>query len=270
MTLPSAATDLELLCVEVDEGLDPEWMAEFGDRLATSADLRDRRARLSRIREAVRLAAPQPPPDAARRICAAAALAADVRAAAPSPPFALVDRVVAGVDAREKAAVPGPAAVATSRRTVGTPLRLFASGAVAAAAAAAVILWLRPVPAPEGVPAASPDSLTTAAPPSTGWPGDTGAGFGEAPPAGLRDVVVRVDLPDASAVAVAGSFNGWDARSTPLALGPDGRWSATVRVPAGDHEYMLVVDGGRWQPDPGAARRVPDGFGGWNGVIEVR
>ncbi len=52
-----------------------------------------------------------------------------------------------------------------------------------------------------------------------------------------------------------------------VALG-DGRWMKELVLPPGRYEYLYVVDG-RWQPDPGAAERVPNPFGGENGVLIV-
>ncbi|MBI3875935.1 MAG: glycoside hydrolase family 13, partial [Verrucomicrobia bacterium] len=37
----------------------------------------------------------------------------------------------------------------------------------------------------------------------------------------------------------------------------------------GRYEYLFVVDG-RWLSDPGADEAVPNRFGGWNSVREVR
>jgi hypothetical protein len=87
-----------------------------------------------------------------------------------------------------------------------------------------------------------------------------------------RDTVfVRFDLtaPDAHAVAVAGSFNGWRPESMRMVRGTGGLWSVTVPLPIGEHRYQFVVDGERWVPDPLAQALVDDGFGGRNSVIVV-
>jgi hypothetical protein len=52
----------------------------------------------------------------------------------------------------------------------------------------------------------------------------------------------------AADVGVAGTFNAWSPRSTPLAR-RDGRWVAEVDVEPGRHLYKFVVDG-RWVRDP--------------------
>ena len=81
-------------------------------------------------------------------------------------------------------------------------------------------------------------------------------------PAGLVTVRFVLAAPEASRVSVAGTFNQWDAAATPLVRSDDaGVWSATLSLPAGEHQYAFVVDGQRWVPDP-AAPAVDDGFGG--------
>lgn len=110
--------------------------------------------------------------------------------------------------------------------------------APALALAAAVILWILP-----GTRSASTPSLVT-----------------------VRFVLVA---PDAKAVSLAGTFNQWDARATPLVrTGLNGTWTATLTLPAGQHQYAFVVDGVRWVPDPGAPA-VDDGFGRRNSVLTL-
>ena len=86
-----------------------------------------------------------------------------------------------------------------------------------------------------------------------------------------ESVTVRLVLhaPDAHRVAVAGSFNQWNAAATPLLRsGTAGVWTATLTLPAGQHQYAFVVDGSRWVPDP-AAPGVDDGFGRRNSVLAL-
>jgi hypothetical protein len=82
-------------------------------------------------------------------------------------------------------------------------------------------------------------------------------------------------FPGARSVEVVGSFNNWSRGA--LALrddNNDGIWHGDVVLPAGQHEYMFVVDGDRWVADPlaGAGRYVDDGFGigRENSVLIVR
>ncbi len=89
-------------------------------------------------------------------------------------------------------------------------------------------------------------------------------------PAAADQVAVRFVLyaPEAESVALAGTFNQWDATATPLVPSDGGLWAATLVLPRGEHEYAFVVDGGRWVPDPGAPA-VDDGFGRQNSVLAL-
>jgi len=94
--------------------------------------------------------------------------------------------------------------------------------APALALAAALVLWL-------GWPAGSPIATQSA---------------------GTITVRFVLAAPNAREVSVAGTFNQWDARATPLVRsGANGVWSATITLPAGQHQYAFVVDGERWMPD---------------------
>jgi hypothetical protein len=80
-------------------------------------------------------------------------------------------------------------------------------------------------------------------------------------------------FPGARSVEVVGSFNDW-SRGTLHLLDDnhDGIWHGAVVLPAGQHEYMFVVDGERWVTDPLAGRFVDDGFGAGqeNSLLFVR
>lgn len=112
--------------------------------------------------------------------------------------------------------------------------------APALAAAAALLLW---------VGRASPNAATSTSP-------------------GLVTVRFVLSAPDAHDVGVAGTFNQWDASATPLVRTGAGVWTATISLPAGEHQYAFVVDGARWVPDP-AAPAVDDGFGRRNSVLTL-
>ncbi len=75
--------------------------------------------------------------------------------------------------------------------------------------------------------------------------------------------------PQATSVAITGSFNSWDAHGDALA-GPDpkGLWHIVLALPEGRYEYLFLVDGSKWQTDP-AVPQVDDGFGGKNSVIVI-
>jgi 1,4-alpha-glucan branching enzyme len=75
--------------------------------------------------------------------------------------------------------------------------------------------------------------------------------------------------PAAKSVTIAGSFNAWDIRKDSLA-GPDnnGVWTIVLSLSPGRYEYLFIVDGKDWQPDP-SVPAVDDGFGGKNSVLLV-
>jgi len=89
------------------------------------------------------------------------------------------------------------------------------------------------------------------------------------PAAAIVTVRFVLTAPDAHDVTVAGTFNQWDSHATPLVrIGANGLWTATITLPAGQHQYAFVVDGARWVPDP-AAPAVDDGFGRRNSVLTL-
>ncbi len=77
-----------------------------------------------------------------------------------------------------------------------------------------------------------------------------------------------LDVPSARSVAVAGTFNGWDVKRTPLSRGPNGTWKATVWLPAGRYEYRFIADG-QWMSDPRAKESVKNAFGSTNSIVVV-
>jgi hypothetical protein len=80
-------------------------------------------------------------------------------------------------------------------------------------------------------------------------------------------------FPGARSVEVVGSFNDWSRGMLHLRDDDhDGIWHGDAILPAGQHEYMFVVDGERWVPDPLAGRYVDDGFGAGqeNSLLIVR
>jgi hypothetical protein len=98
-----------------------------------------------------------------------------------------------------------------------------------------------------------------------------------AAPAAPADAVDTIKLvqfmlvaPDARTVSVVGDFNDWDPGATPLREAADaGVWTITVPLAAGRHQYVFMVDGNRWTPDPAAPTAVEDDFGMPNSVITV-
>ncbi|HET9385524.1 MAG TPA: hypothetical protein VFO67_10275 [Gemmatimonadales bacterium] len=162
--------------------------------------------------------------------------------------LAAVDRrpvQLPGVTARVLAAIADPRRKFWRRvlepREIRVRVRPWLLVPTLAAAAAMVLLLGRPRPDPSS-PSASPVALVT-----------------------VRFVL---SAPDAHDVALAGTFNQWNAKVTPLVRTDGGVWTATMNLPAGEHQYAFVVDGARWIPDP-AAPAVDDGFGRRNSVLTL-
>jgi hypothetical protein len=107
------------------------------------------------------------------------------------------------------------------------------------------------VAAPTSTPAVARRPQYTPSPTSRGWR-------------------FTVYAPDARSVALVGTFNGWD-RKRHLLKGPDeaGQWSITLPLPSGTHQYAFVIDDEVWIKPPDAPAYLEDGFGNWNGIINV-
>jgi hypothetical protein len=75
-------------------------------------------------------------------------------------------------------------------------------------------------------------------------------------------VQFRLEAAGASSVSLAGSFTGWQASHSLVEVAP-GTWTAMIPLAPGVHDYLFVVDGREWVPDP-VASPVEDGFGGTN------
>lgn len=146
-------------------------------------------------------------------------------------------------------------------RWIARPRQIMISplAGLAAAAAAVLVIALRPEPAstsnessegaavaeapagfpvsPEAIPAALASAATDAA--TSG-------------PTPVRFIFLA---PAASTVSIVGDFNGWDPGATPLQAGRDpGVWVVDVPLSPGRHVYSFIVDGQRWYPDPLTAR----------------
>jgi 1,4-alpha-glucan branching enzyme len=75
--------------------------------------------------------------------------------------------------------------------------------------------------------------------------------------------------PNATQVAVVGTFNQWRKDATLLeATGVPGVWAVSVSLEAGRHEYAFVVDGEKWSPDP-FAPAITDEFGTESSIVRI-
>jgi len=81
---------------------------------------------------------------------------------------------------------------------------------------------------------------------------------------------LRINDNKAHTVAIAGDFNGWSPQANILEdSDEDGIWIGTLKLEPGRYEYMFVLDGEKWFPDPNALRYVKDGFGNKNAILEL-
>jgi chromosome partitioning protein len=74
--------------------------------------------------------------------------------------------------------------------------------------------------------------------------------------------------PKAQSVYVAGSFNDWSLNESGRMQKEGDTWTLRLPLDAGTYEYQFVVDG-RWMYDPANDRRVNNGFGDMNSVLEL-
>ena len=96
-----------------------------------------------------------------------------------------------------------------------------------------------------------------------------------APSVKLAATIFTCHAPAAREVFLAGTFNDWDAKATPMSADAEGNWEVAVALPAGRHEYNFVVDG-EWCCEPGyetahdgCPKCVPNSFGTMNRFVEV-
>jgi 1,4-alpha-glucan branching enzyme len=84
-----------------------------------------------------------------------------------------------------------------------------------------------------------------------------------------KTVDLTFKQPNARSVCVAGSFNNWDQKQTPLQKDGDGSsWKVSLPLRPGRYEYRFVVDG-QWISDPSAKETTANDFGSTNSVLVV-
>ncbi len=71
-------------------------------------------------------------------------------------------------------------------------------------------------------------------------------------------------------VSVVGSFNHWQADRSVMWYSPEARaWVLEAQLPPGDYEYLFLVNGNQFVPDPNAPMSSDDGFGHKNSIVFV-
>ncbi|MDA0912853.1 MAG: alpha-amylase family glycosyl hydrolase [Bacteroidetes bacterium] len=69
-------------------------------------------------------------------------------------------------------------------------------------------------------------------------------------------------------VKIIGGFTNWQSAAKPLEQITERKFEIELFLDPGVHPYQLVIDGIE-QPDPNNPRRVSNGFGSWNSILEV-
>jgi 1,4-alpha-glucan branching enzyme len=87
--------------------------------------------------------------------------------------------------------------------------------------------------------------------------------------ASAKSINFEFYAPFSSSVSLVGDFNGWDETRDQLRKTSDGKWHTALKLNPGRYEYRFLVDG-NWENDQSAHEYVPNTFGTWNCVIEVK
>lgn len=83
-----------------------------------------------------------------------------------------------------------------------------------------------------------------------------------------RRITFSFEDAGAGEVILMGDFNNWDPAKHPMKHDGNGRWTKTVMLPAGQHEYKFLVDG-RWKEDPRNGHKCPNCFGTSNSILKI-
>lgn len=81
-------------------------------------------------------------------------------------------------------------------------------------------------------------------------------------------ITFRVVVPRAQTVVLAGDFNSWDTESIKLKK-QDGFWQTKISLPRGRYQYVFIIDGKTWMPDPSAKSYVDSGYGTKNSILDT-
>lgn len=83
-----------------------------------------------------------------------------------------------------------------------------------------------------------------------------------------RLINFTLEMPEARTVSLVGDFNGWDVNVYKL-IRQNGSWKIKLNLPRGRYQYVFVVDGNKWVPDPEAKEYIDNGYGGKNSVLDI-
>lgn len=77
------------------------------------------------------------------------------------------------------------------------------------------------------------------------------------------------NAPSATSVMLVGDFTHWQKSPISMQKRADGFWHAEVELAPGTYHYKFIVDG-EWRDDPECTLRIPNPFGTFNAVREVK
>ncbi len=84
----------------------------------------------------------------------------------------------------------------------------------------------------------------------------------------LRRLRFLAHVKDAKEVVLTGDFTNWVKDKIKLNSIGDGEWETVLKLPAGEYQYRLLIDG-EWKDHSEATKRVPNPFGTENCVLTV-
>jgi serine protease AprX len=101
-------------------------------------------------------------------------------------------------------------------------------------------------------------------------PGGTMEGVSLSPSIEAEGVRFFLYAPHAQAVHVQGSWDGWRFPGLRAEKIREGVWCAGIpELPPARYEYRFVLDEGRYLDDPDNPRKVPNGVGGFNSLLNT-
>jgi 1,4-alpha-glucan branching enzyme len=92
--------------------------------------------------------------------------------------------------------------------------------------------------------------------------------MGKSTTAGRKRVTFHLETEPGKEVYIVGSFNDWDPEKKMMIEDEDGKYSATLMLPKGRHEYKFIIDN-EWCIDNKNTEHVQNEHGTWNSVVVV-
>ncbi|MCK5534288.1 isoamylase early set domain-containing protein [bacterium] len=83
-----------------------------------------------------------------------------------------------------------------------------------------------------------------------------------------NNINFTLKMPEAQTVYLVGDFNDWDINAYKL-VRQNGSWKIKLNLPQGRYQYVFVIDGNKWIPDPEAKEYIDNGYGGKNSILDI-